>query len=105
MKKTKRARATRREADRSAKKDRETIAKLYALEAGGAADRPIEVASASEVEPDAARRRCPFCGGEARVTEHEVTEHAGRRLRVASLVCKLCHSAFRRYYALGPLLS
>jgi len=105
MKKSKRARAIRREADRGAKKDRETIARVYALEPGGAADRPIELTSASEVEPDAASRHCPFCDGEARVTDHTVEEGAGRRLRVASLLCKVCHAAFRRYYALGPMLS
>jgi hypothetical protein len=105
MAKPKRARTARREADRGAKKDRGLIDRLQALERGGAPDRPIELVSASEVEPDAMSRACPYCGGEPRLVEHTVSEHGGRRIRVAALQCKICHSAYRRYYALGPLLS
>lgn len=105
MTKKKRARTVRREADRGAKKDRTTLERVYALEKGGAPDRPIEVSTAALVEPDAKGRACPYCGGEARVDDHQVEEHGGRRLRVASLICKLCHSPFKRWYAIGPLLS
>ena len=85
MSKPKRARTARREADRGAKNDRGLIERVYALERGGAPDRPIELVSASEVEPDAMSRTCPYCGGEPRLVEHTVSEHAGRRIRVTAL--------------------
>lgn len=39
---------------------------------GGTADRPIEVVSASQIEPRAEREPCPTCGGRFHVETHEV---------------------------------
>ncbi len=96
-----RPRAARREADRQAEKHRALARKVAALEIGGAPDRPLPIPSASVVEGEAAGSRCPACGGEARVLEHEVTEHQGARLRVARLVCKSCREAWSRYYRIA----
>jgi hypothetical protein len=103
-KKSGRARTARRAADRDAVRLRKDIDRVYQAEQGGSPDRPIQLASASEVEPDAGSRRCPYCGARMRVTGHDATEHAGRRLRVASLTCDACRSTWSRWYALGPLL-
>lgn len=45
---------------------------LDATRPGGAADRPIEVISASQIEPRAQREPCPRCGGRFHVATHEV---------------------------------
>lgn len=97
-KKPKRARAVRREADRTQEKLAATARKLVTLEPGGAPDRPIEIESASVVETDAGSQPCSICGGTALVTDHRVIEHEGRRLRALALRCKLCSEAWNRYY-------
>lgn len=104
-KKPKRARSARREADRDVVKLRSAIEKSYALEAGGSRERPIELASAAQVEPDAESRACPYCAGGMWAQGHDVVEHAGARLRVARLVCKSCHTRWDRFYRLGPVLN
>src|SRR5689334_697049 len=58
----KRARTERREAARDAVKMAVARMKLAALEPGGAEDRPIEVTSASIIEPHASSMICPACG-------------------------------------------
>ena len=45
---------------------------LEAARPGGGADRPIEVISASQIEPRAEREPCPRCGGRFHVETHEV---------------------------------
>lgn len=100
-----RPRRERRAAERQVRKTREDLGRLYALEPGGSADRPIELRSASEVEPAAADRRCPYCDGGVRLTEHAATERDGARLRVARIVCTACHTPFVRYFRLGSSLN
>ncbi len=103
--KPKRPRAERRQADRDLEKARRDARKLYQLEPGGSADRPLVVTSPSQIEIDAASRPCPLCGGELRAGLHEVREVAGQRLRVAPLSCRSCRATFERFYRLGALLS
>jgi hypothetical protein len=97
----KRARTVRREEARRAAdlaRDRE---RLFFLEPGGSADRPIDVASPSVVETRAALVPCPRCGGEHEVLEHVATTSTrGLRVREARLRCRRCASARSLFFAL-----
>lgn len=86
MSKPKRARTERRIAERSAVKDAKAGLRLAALEAGGAADRPIVVHTAAVIEPQASSMPCAACGGGARVEEHR----AESNLRVVTVRCAQC---------------
>src|SRR4051812_8535806 len=93
----KRPRAERREAARDNAKLARVRMKLAALEPGGASDRPIEVTSASIIEPHASSTTCAACGNHGvRVGEHiartiEGTEsEPARRLRVVEVICPRC---------------
>ncbi len=94
-------RTKRREAERAAVKDVRARERVAALEPGGAADRPVEVASASVVEAHARATRCPQCGGALRVEEHVAVELAGRRLRVARVACLTCGARRSLYYRIA----
>jgi hypothetical protein len=86
----KRPRTERRERERAAQKlarDRERLARL---DAGGAPERPIELASASQVEVHARSLGCARCGGEARVTAHEAHVVRAQSLRLVRLACPAC---------------
>ena len=100
-------RAERRQAARDAAKLARARLKLAALEPGGAPDSPIEVASASTVEPHAASLPCAACAGSGvRVEEHTalVTED-GRRLRVAHVRCPSCGTRRAIYFRIGTMLA
>lgn len=84
------ARNLRREATRSAEKlarDRERLARV---EPGGSAGRPIEVESASQIEPHALAMTCLRCNGSNRLAEHTAATIEGERLRRVSLLCSRC---------------
>jgi hypothetical protein len=83
-------RAARRAAERDLDKLARDRAKLAALEPGGSAERPIEVASASLVEIEARTARCTRCDGAMRVEEHVVERSGQGLLRVARVACPLC---------------
>jgi hypothetical protein len=102
----KRARTERREAEREAAKLSRVRMKLAALEAGGAPDRPIEVASASIVEPHASSMPCPACGApNVRVEEHiAATLEGDRRLRVTKVICPRCSARRDVYFRIGTVL-
>ncbi len=100
-KKPKRSRALRREADREQEKLAGAARRLHALEAGGSAEHPLELPSASVVEVDALGRRCGACGGDVKLVEHTVIEHEGRRLRVGRVSCKLCRAEWRWFYRIA----
>ena len=104
-KKPERARTARRAADRELDRVREAATKLYALEAGGSPEHPIELASPAQVEIEAESRRCPRCDGALRCEAHEVALHDGLRLRKARLVCRSCGARWDRYFRIGPLWS
>jgi hypothetical protein len=97
-------RAERREHERAAEKlarDRERLAKL---EPGGDGARPVEVESASQVEPHAFGLPCPRCGGPLRLVEHAALTVDGDRLRVARMVCPACNTAREAWFRLAPRL-
>jgi hypothetical protein len=104
MTKKPRARTERRANERALEKlarDRERLAQL---EPGGAPDRPIELASASQVEVHARSLPCTRCGGEPRVEAHEARVVGERRLRVAQLVCPACGARRDVWFRLAPAL-
>lgn len=100
-----RKRALRRAEDRAQGKLARDLEKLSALAPGGAPDRPIVIASPSEVEVRAAGP-CPICQSSLRVEEHTAEAIAGRRLRVARVVCTFCRARRNVYFQLaGSLVS
>lgn len=86
----KRARTARRETERAAEKIADAREKLGLLEQGGAADRPIRVDSASQVELRVEALRCARCDGELRVRDHAARVIDGRSMRVVDARCKRC---------------
>lgn len=83
---TKRARNDRRRAERELAKLADAREKLARLEPGGTAVRPLEVESASVVEPRALALGCARCGGEVRLEAHDAV-HGLRRVRAR---CRRC---------------
>lgn len=79
-------------------RDRERLA---GLEPGGAADRPIDVASPAQVDVIAEARPCPLCDGSLRLREHAAATVGGARLRVAHLVCSACGIGRQMYFRLS----
>jgi hypothetical protein len=89
-------RAERRMQERVARglvRDRE---KLALLEPGGTAERPIDVASSSVIEPRVRSMACPQCGGEYRLQEHAAPSAGLRRADVACRVCGVKRSIWFR---------
>lgn len=87
---SKRPRTVRREAEREASRLARAREALAALEDGGAPERPIVVASASQIEPHAASMRCPVCGDGLRVVDHEVRHTTAGSLRVVTAKSPQC---------------
>lgn len=83
-------RAERRALEREARKDVRLRARLAALEPGGAPERPIEVPTATLVEPTALGAPCALCGGSPRLEEHAAETRDGLALRVARTRCARC---------------
>lgn len=99
----KRSRTERREAERDAAKLARARMKLAALEAGGAPDRPIEVTSASIIEPQASSMPCAACGAQGlRVEEHAAD--VLRRLRVVHVLCQRCGTRREVFFRVGTVL-
>jgi predicted RNA-binding Zn-ribbon protein involved in translation (DUF1610 family) len=95
----KRSRTERREAQRAADKLATQREKLARLEPGGAAEHPIDVATAAVIEPHARSLPCPRCGEQqARVDEHAAREVEGRRLRVVRTACPRCGAERTVYF-------
>lgn len=80
--------------EREVQKQIERKDKLAVLTPGGAAERAIEVSTASLIEPMARALKCPRCDGPVRLEEH-VVEGA---LRVANVRCSTCGSARPLYF-------
>lgn len=105
----KRERTVRREAERTGVKLAQARLELASLEPGGSPDRPIEVSSASVVEPHASSLECAACGGPSRVEEHSavtVPDKAGtpRSLRVARVRCTCCSVVRQIYFKIAAAL-
>jgi len=99
----KRSRTERREAERDAAKLARARIKLAALEPGGAPERPIEVASASIIEPQASSMACAACGAQGlRVEEHAAD--LPRRLRVVHVMCQRCGTRREVFFRIGTVL-
>jgi hypothetical protein len=107
---TKRKRTERRAAERVGVKLARAGIELASLEAGGSAARPIDVTSASIVEPHAAGLACVACGSSSRVEEHAAinaadSEGVARSLRVARVRCSRCGFAREIYFRIAPPLA
>ena len=83
-------RAERRALARSAARLARGREKLASLEAGGSPERPIEVESASQIEPHALALTCLRCDGPNRLEEHAAESVDGERLRVVRMTCARC---------------
>lgn len=99
--KPKRSRTLRRELERAEKKHLDDRMALSRLEPGGSPERPLEVSTASLVEPTARAMPCPACGGSVRVLDHTAETIAGRRLRVAKVDCARCGAQVSRYFTIA----
>ena len=97
-------RAERRADARQATKDIRERERLARLEIGGAPDRPIEVVSASLVEPKARAIACPVCGAAVRVEDHTAKTLDGAPLRLAHTLCPRCGHARIVYFSIRPPL-
>lgn len=64
--------------------------RLFELEPGGSAGRPLEVPSASVVEAHALSVPCPLCDGPHELVEHVALIREGTRLREVRLRCRQC---------------
>jgi hypothetical protein len=89
-KRSKSPRAERRERQRAADKLAGGREKLARLEAGGAPERPLQVESASQIEPGALALACLRCDGPNRLEEHAAETIDGERLRVVRMACARC---------------
>jgi hypothetical protein len=92
MSKPKRERTVRREAARALTKLGQARERLFKLEAGGSAERPIEVETPSVVEVRALAVPCPQCGSEHDVLEHAAVTTELGSLREVRLRCRRCAS-------------
>lgn len=90
MPKKPRPRAERREAERALTKLLAARERLFQLQVGGSADRPLLIPSAAVVEGHAESLPCPRCAGRHQVTEHVAVKVAEHRLREARLTCRQC---------------
>jgi hypothetical protein len=101
-----RPRAERRAEARQTGKDVRERERLARLEPGGAPDRPIEVITASLVEPRAKGMPCAVCGhtGSVRLDDHTARTIDGDALRLAHVRCAMCGYARVVYFAIRPPL-
>jgi hypothetical protein len=100
------SRSDRRKAARDALKLARARLRLAALEPGGAPEHPIDVVSASTIEPRAASMPCAACGAPGvRVEEHEAPPlPAQRGLRVVRVICAQCAVRREIWFRIGTAL-
>jgi hypothetical protein len=98
---TPKTRTLRRARGRMQEKLVRDLERLARLEPGGAADRPIDVASPAQVDVMAEARPCPLCQGSLRLIEHAAATVDGVRLRVAHLACTACGVRRHVYFRLS----
>jgi len=105
MAKKTRPRGQRRETERTLGKLAKARQRLFELELGGSAERPLPVVSAAVVEAHAESVPCPLCEGKHEVVEHVAVTRFGIRLREARLRCRQCgttRSLWFRINDVGP---
>jgi hypothetical protein len=101
----KRARTERRKMERDGVKLARARMKLASLEPGGAAERPIDVTSASVVEVHASSLPCAACGASGvRVEEHVAVTVDQRALRIARTICPRCGARRDVYFRIAKAL-
>lgn len=101
MAKKPRPRATRREEQRALAKLQAARERLFALETGGSAERPLSIVSAAVVETHAESVPCPRCASRHEVLEHVAVTIAGVRLREARLRCRQCGTERSLWFRIG----
>lgn len=97
-------RAARRAAERAAEKLFVAREKLARLEPGGSPDNPIEVPSASVIEPRATAMPCLRCEGESKVVEHVATTAGESRVRIVRTRCVRCGAGREVCFRIGTAL-
>jgi hypothetical protein len=97
-------RAERRVHARAAEKATRDRERLARIEEGGTPERPIELESASQIEPHALAAACLRCDGPNRLEEHAAETVNGQRLRVVRMTCARCGSKRTMWFRLAPKL-
>jgi DNA-directed RNA polymerase subunit RPC12/RpoP len=101
-----RARSARRAHERAAGKLARQRERLFDLEAGGKPEHPIDVESASVVEPRARSIACPRCESPFRIEAHLAPSSEGMRLREVQVQCPRCATRRSIWFRLtGPSLN
>jgi hypothetical protein len=103
-KRTERLRTVQRKLERLKERLVDARHKLATIEQGGASDYPIEVESASLVEPRSESLACSRCEGHMSCTEHSAEQVDGEILRVARLICRACGDRRDVYFRVSPVL-
>lgn len=97
-KKTARPRTLDRAQERKREKLYEARVKLSLLDAGGSAERPLDVSSASVIESRAEAEPCLRCGDVARCQEHTTHQGPHGLLRLVKLECRNCGTERSLYF-------
>jgi hypothetical protein len=77
------------------------LERLAALQPGGTPERPLVVASPTQVDIIAQTRRCPLCEGSLELVEHAAERVGGVALRAAHLRCVACGVRRTLWFRLG----
>jgi hypothetical protein len=99
------ARGERRARDHALAKLARERERLAMIEDGGSPSRPIDVESASQVEPHARSIPCARCGQALRVDEHAAETVDGVRLRIARMACANCGAHRAIYFRIVPSIN
>lgn len=101
MAKKARTRTVRREAERELGKLQSARERLFQLELGGSAERPLMVSSAAVIEAHAESVPCPRCESKHEISEHAAVTVRGVRLRELRLRCRQCGSQRSLWFRIG----
>lgn len=97
-----RPRKARREQDRRLRKQVARVEREARELPGGRAEHPIDVTSASVVEPRAREARCLRCGGELETRGDGASSTPRGVLRRIELVCRFCHAPRTLWFRVAP---
>jgi len=96
-----RSRTVRRQLEREQRKLDDARWKLALLQVGFHPSRPIEVESASQIEPMVRGMRCPVCDVTFHVLEHTASP-SGRKVTAR---CPQCGRSPHLYFVIRPALA
>jgi hypothetical protein len=96
------SRGQRRAAERAAVSFAKDRVKLAELSAGGSAERPIVVETASVIEGLARDTRCAVCEAELELKDHDAVTVESASLRRVRLICRECHTPRLLWYRIVP---